>query len=161
MSEVLHDDGELFAGLLQATATHLGIPVSMVEKDYYVSLILRRLAASDYREQIVFKGGTSLSKGYRLIDRFSEDVDFAVIHKAMSGNQVKMLLSKLMKAVTAGLAQGNRIKMPLPLRYGKDRLFLYCTGSSREGTLQAQVERHINHRYSHLSLWRRRLCIYV
>ena len=36
--------------------------------------------------------------------------------------------------------QGNRIKMSLPLRYGKDRLFLYCTGSSREGTLQAQVE---------------------
>ena len=105
MSKVLHDDGELFAGLLQATATHLGIPVSMVEKDYYVSLILRRLAASDYREQIVFKGGTSLSKGYRLIDRFSEDVDFAVIHEAMSGNQVKMLLSKLMKEVTAGLAE--------------------------------------------------------
>ena len=57
--------------------------------------------------------------------------------------------------------QGNRIKMSLPLRYGKDRLFLYCAGSSSEGTLQAQVERHINHRYSHLSLWRRRLCIYV
>ena len=57
--------------------------------------------------------------------------------------------------------QGNRIKMSLPLRYGKDRLFLYCTGSSSEGTLQAQVERHINHRYSYLSLWRRRLRIYV
>lgn len=57
--------------------------------------------------------------------------------------------------------QGNRIKMSLPLRYGKDRLFLYSTGSSREGTLQAQVERHINHRYSYLSLWRRRLRIYV
>lgn len=105
MSGALHDDGELFAGLLQATAEHLGIPAPMVEKDYYVSLILRRLAESDYREYIVFKGGTSLSKGYRLIDRFSEDVDFAVIHKAMRGNQVKMLLSKLMKAVTAGLAE--------------------------------------------------------
>ena len=57
--------------------------------------------------------------------------------------------------------QGNRIKMSLPLRYGKDRLFLYCAGSSSEGMLQAQVERHINHRYSYLSLWRRRLRIYV
>ena len=53
--------------------------------------------------------------------------------------------------------QDNRIKMSLPLRYGKDRLFIFCTGSSREEMLQAQVERHINHRYSHLSLWRRRL----
>ena len=47
------------------------------------------------------------------------------------------------------------------MRYGKDRLFLFCTGSSREGTLQTQGERHINHRYSNLSLWRRRLRIYV
>ena len=45
----------------------------MVEKDYYVTLILRLLA--EKLEQCVFKGGTSLSKGFHVIDRFSEDID--------------------------------------------------------------------------------------
>ena len=40
-----------------------------------------------------------------MIDRFSEDVDFAVISGDMSGNQVKMLLSKLMKEVTVGFTE--------------------------------------------------------
>ena len=46
-----------------------------------------------------------MSKAYQLIDRFSEDVDFAVISGDMSGNQVKMLLSKLMKEVTVGFTE--------------------------------------------------------
>ena len=46
-----------------------------------------------------------MSKAYQLIDRFSEDVDFAVISGGMSGNQVKMLLSKLMKEVTEGFTE--------------------------------------------------------
>lgn len=68
-------------------------------------MVLKVLSQSVYKAQIVFKGGTSLSKGYQLIDRFSEDVDFAVISEGMSGNQVKTLLSHLMKEVTMGLSE--------------------------------------------------------
>lgn len=46
----------------------------MIEKDYYVTEALRILAAVA-SEKIIFKGGTSLSKGWNLIQRFSEDVD--------------------------------------------------------------------------------------
>ncbi len=93
-------DNESFRDLLQASSEDLKIPVQLIEKDYYISAILRALSKSAYSQRVVFKGGTSLSKAYQLIDRFSEDVDFAVISCGMRSNQVKMLLSKLMKEVT-------------------------------------------------------------
>ena len=67
--------------------------------------MLNRLSESQYKRKIVFKGGTSLSKAYQLIDRFSEDLDFAVINEGDSGNQVKKLLSDLMKEVTSGFRE--------------------------------------------------------
>lgn len=100
IKEHLHLDNESFRDLLQASSEGLKIPVQLIEKDYYISAILRALSKSAYSQRVVFKGGTSLSKAYQLIDRFSEDVDFAVISCGMRGNQVKMLLSKLMKEVT-------------------------------------------------------------
>ena len=105
IKEPLHLDIESFRDLLQASSEDLKIPVQLIEKDYYISAILRALSKSTYSRQIVFKGGTSLSKAYQLIDRFSEDVDFAVISGGLSGNQVKMLLSKLMKEVTEGFTE--------------------------------------------------------
>ena len=105
IKEYLHLDPESFMDLVQTSSEDLKIPVQLIEKDYYISEILRALSKSSYSQQIVFKGGTSLSKAYLLIDRFSEDVDFAVISENMSGNQVKMLLSNLMKEVTAGLTE--------------------------------------------------------
>lgn len=104
MSNYFESDPSLFKDLVQATAEDLKIPPLLIEKDYHITEILRSLSASPYREQIVFKGGTSLSKAFQLIDRFSEDIDLAVIENNMSGNQVKMLLSRLMKEITTGLA---------------------------------------------------------
>lgn len=105
MNQLLHQEPELFKDLLQVSSERLSIPLYLVEKDYYISMILKALSLSVYKAQIVFKGGTSLSKAYQLIDRFSEDVDFAVISEGMSGNQVKTLLSHLIKEVTAGLSE--------------------------------------------------------
>jgi hypothetical protein len=47
---------------------------ALIEKDYYVTQALRIIAAA-YGDKVIFKGGTSLSKGWNLIRRFSEDVD--------------------------------------------------------------------------------------
>ena len=49
-----------------------------VEKDWWVTAVLRVLFALPYAENLSFKGGTSLSKCYDLIERFSEDVDIAI-----------------------------------------------------------------------------------
>ena len=63
---------------IQATASHLGIPAVHVEKDYWVTRVLKRLRESAHCESVVLKGGTSLSKAHRLIGRFSEDIDLAL-----------------------------------------------------------------------------------
>jgi len=54
------------------------IPVQAVEKDWWVSVTLRAIFASPHAPHLLFKGGTSLSKGWGLIQRFSEDIDLAV-----------------------------------------------------------------------------------
>jgi predicted nucleotidyltransferase component of viral defense system len=49
-----------------------------IEKDWWISAVLRALFSLPYAENLSFKGGTSLSKCYNLIERFSEDIDIAV-----------------------------------------------------------------------------------
>jgi hypothetical protein len=57
-------------------------------------------------EKVVFKGGTSLSKAYRLTNRFSEDIDIAVIDAdSFSGNQLKMLIKRLAKDMASELEE--------------------------------------------------------
>ena len=70
------DDRELFKDLITFVSRKTNVREDIVEKDYYVTLILQELSKADY--PIVFKGGTSLSKAYCVIDRFSEDVDIGL-----------------------------------------------------------------------------------
>jgi hypothetical protein len=67
-------DHKDFADLLRATADTRGLPIWIVEKDYYVTRALRALR-DKIGDHFLFKGGTSLSKGWDLIERFSEDID--------------------------------------------------------------------------------------
>lgn len=69
----LHKDKENFLEVITATSEYFTIPEIQVEKDYYVSYLLEHLVKVS--PQIVFKGGTSLSKCYGIIKRFSEDID--------------------------------------------------------------------------------------
>lgn len=73
----LHEDRDVFKELVEATAAEIGVSGEIIEKDYYGSMILRELAKCN--SNIVFRGGTSLSKCYKLIDRFSEDIDISVL----------------------------------------------------------------------------------
>lgn len=101
----LHEDPEVFAELIAATATHIGLPQVYVEKDYWVTNALRNLSQSDCKDEAVFKGGTSLSKAYRIIDRFSEDIDLVVFADGKSANAVKRLLKKVEQAAAQGLIE--------------------------------------------------------
>jgi len=74
---ILHKEPEVFEQVLAATAAHMGLlDVGIVEKDYYVTLFLKRV--SERLPNVIFKGGTSLSKCHRAIQRFSEDIDLSV-----------------------------------------------------------------------------------
>lgn len=59
-----------------------GIPEKAVEKDWWVTITLKALFTGEYAPFIVFKGGTSLSKCWKLIERFSEDIDIALNSEA-------------------------------------------------------------------------------
>ncbi len=64
--------------IVQTVADELGISNFQVEKDYFVSLVLKKLQKFNTNNKIVFKGGTSLLKCYGVIERFSEDIDLSV-----------------------------------------------------------------------------------
>lgn len=101
----LHAQPKDFIALIRFTAAHFNITPAFVEKDYWITLALRRLSDSAYVENAVFKGGTSLSKGYRLINRFSEDIDIATINENLSGNALKTKIRGIEKEITAGLVE--------------------------------------------------------
>ena len=103
---ILHKDKIIYKDLLQSASMHLNIPLSFVEKDYWITLVLSRLAKSKYVDKSVFKGGTSLSKGYNLIERFSEDVDIAIItDQNKSSNEIKTIIRTIEKEITADLKE--------------------------------------------------------
>lgn len=93
----LHENEALFSELIVKTSEALGIPEIYIEKDYWVTCLLHSLSEldADLRDKVVFKGGTSLSKAHKIIERFSEDIDLAVIADGMNGNQTKRLLKTL------------------------------------------------------------------
>jgi hypothetical protein len=94
----LHIDTERFATLITFAAEYFQISQTFVEKDYWITRALQRMSQNPNAEKVVFKGGTSLSKAYRLTNRFSEDIDIAVIDTdSFSGNQLKMLIKRLAK----------------------------------------------------------------
>lgn len=68
------------AMLQQTEIEHLGINQVAIEKDWWVIATLKALFQTDYHESLIFKGGTSLSKGFNIIERFSEDIDLAISH---------------------------------------------------------------------------------
>jgi predicted nucleotidyltransferase component of viral defense system len=73
----LHKDKEQFAQILEATADYMGLTdIGIVEKDYFVTYFLQKIA--EKQPNVIFKGGTSLSKCHKIISRFSEDIDLNV-----------------------------------------------------------------------------------
>ena len=96
-----------FAQAILRTAEHFaaqGLRPAIIEKDYYVTEVLRIIAATA-GDQIIFKGGTSLSKGWNLIQRFSEDIDIFLdpltFEPALTKRGIDRELKRLRDAVAA------------------------------------------------------------
>lgn len=100
----LHEDREVFRDLIDQVADDIGRTPSVVEKDYYITMILRMLATQ--LENCVFKGGTSLSKGFHVIDRFSEDIDIT-FNEHIGENRRKKLKNVVLRGI------GETLGMPI------------------------------------------------
>lgn len=87
--------------LLEQAKGRFDIPVESIEKDLWVTQVLQALFSLPVSEHLVFKGGTSLSKAWHLIDRFSEDIDLAIDPSFLGspeGDLTKKQIKKIRKA---------------------------------------------------------------
>lgn len=97
----LHEDRELFREVIDAASDHLSVSKETVEKDYYVTMILKKLAETK-ELPCVFKGGTSLSKCFHCIERFSEDIDITFTEHLGEARR-KRLKYKVLKPIADDL----------------------------------------------------------
>lgn len=99
----LHEYPEEFENLCAIVAEELHLRQADIRRDYYMVLLLENLANSEYAEQCVFKGGTSLIKCYPgSIERFSEDIDLTFLGMDLSDKDCDRAIKKIESAITRG-----------------------------------------------------------
>ena len=86
--------------MLTQAANKTGLPVQAVEKDLWVTVVLQIVFSLPIANRLVFKGGTSLSKVWKVIRRFSEDIDLAIDPSiwGFEGDLTKKQIKRLRKA---------------------------------------------------------------
>lgn len=101
----LHNNREQFQDAIDLAYEQTGIMVQAIEKDYYVTMLLKLLSGKI--PYIVFKGGTSLSKCHKVIRRFSEDIDITIDTTLSQGQKKKVKQAIMDSAEELGMAIEN------------------------------------------------------
>jgi predicted nucleotidyltransferase component of viral defense system len=100
--------------LVEEVALVKNISEEFIEKDWYVTQVIKLLAEYKYLDfAIIFTGGTALSKAHKIIQRFSEDIDFRVIAPSLgtvTGTPLKKALSTFKKSVVQLLQKHFTVK---------------------------------------------------
>lgn len=96
---------------INTIALQTGLPPSSIEKDWWVTQVLKALHTLPYAEHIAFKGGTSLSKCWNLIARFSEDVDIALSREFLgfSGELSKTQISDRLRRAACSFVRDKML----------------------------------------------------
>ncbi len=102
----LHENTKLFTEAVKYTAQQMNLPAIYIEKDYWVTYVLNLIFSNSIGDEVIFKGGTALSKCYNFIDRFSEDIDLVVLRKeGETDNKLKTKLKTIGKIVSNQLPE--------------------------------------------------------
>lgn len=88
----LHKNKELFADVALEVSAATKIDIAIIKQDYFVSLLLANIV--NELPDIIFKGGTSLSKCYGIINRYSEDIDLNYFYKENFTNSTRKKIAK-------------------------------------------------------------------
>lgn len=97
----LHKDRDAFQALLSTISEKTGIREDIIEKDYYLTLLLSELASWQAELPAYFKGGTALYKAIGSLKRFSEDIDLTVEVQDCSKSQGKKRLETATNGYTS------------------------------------------------------------
>jgi predicted nucleotidyltransferase component of viral defense system len=93
---IFHENKNDFKEIIALVSERMKIREVYLEKDYWITYVLKKLSSSKFSENVVFKGGTSLSKAYGLIERFSEDIDLALLlDNKKTSNQIKRIIKDI------------------------------------------------------------------
>jgi hypothetical protein len=113
-----------------------------IEKDYWVCYALKLIFESPVKDEVIFKGGTALSKCYTYIERFSEDIDLVVIRKEEeTGSQLKAKLIKITKEITGPFVEvemkeiTNKMGMIRKIAYNYPKIFKGNYGQVRDAII--------------------------
>ena len=100
----LHNHKNDFDELIAIVANYMGIPADAVRRDYYIVQMMQNLQNSEFADNCVFKGGTSLSKCYpNSINRFSEDIDLTFIpNESYTDKKYSKALKQVEEVITHG-----------------------------------------------------------
>lgn len=135
----LHQNEILFKDAILATSQQLGIREIYVEKDYWVTYALFHIFTNEIGKETIFKGGTSLSKCFQLIERFSEDIDLVIKrNNSDTGNQLKRKLKQISTSVSRELPEieingiTNKVGMIRKTAHTYPRMFTGNFGQVRD-----------------------------
>jgi predicted nucleotidyltransferase component of viral defense system len=92
---MLHSDKNEFLKVLERTSAQTEFPLRLLEKDYYITIVLSKI--SELSKDLIFKGGTCLSKLYYSYYRLSEDLDFTL--KLPSDNSTRVMRRNAIKPI--------------------------------------------------------------
>lgn len=116
----LHLNPSFFNVMATHAAEAKGISINNIKRDYYIVKMLSNLAASPFANDCVFKGGTSLSKGYPgSIDRFSEDVDLNYLGANLSNGNCSRNIKEI-ESILSDI-EGTTFKKDIHKRYPRHK----------------------------------------
>lgn len=105
----LHQDSDAFRVLLETLGDKTDLRIDVLEKDYYVTLLLQELASLQQQGlRAYFKGGTALYKALRSIRRFSEDIDISVDATGLNPSQERKALRRATKEYISSARKSSR-----------------------------------------------------
>lgn len=125
--------------ILKLLENKTGLNAKSIEKDWWVTLALNALFNGLYGSHLVFKGGTSLSKCWHIIDRFSEDIDLAIDREffGFSGELTKREIGKKLRKASCSFIR-NELKADI------DRFILNCDINKEQFSLDVNITEESN-----------------
>ena len=126
-----------------------------IEKDWWVTMILRALFACECSGNIVFKSGTSLSKAWNLIERFSEDIDIAIDRKyfGFEGELKKKQINNLRRASCSYIKDKLQNELNQKLQENGINGYSLFVPETEDTTKDPQLSKYIFNRFLYLIIF--------
>ena len=125
--------------VLKLLENKTGLNANSIEKDWWVTLVLNSLFNGLYGSHLVFKGGTSLSKCWQIIDRFSEDIDLAIDREFLGfpGELTKREIGKKLRKASCSFIR-NELKTDI------EQFILNCGIDKEQFLLEVNITEESN-----------------